>query len=73
MSEIIELTKLLKEHHITPTKKFGQNFLINSSIISAIVRSLGDVTNDNILEVGPGVGVLTNALLDKNIKSLTKI
>jgi 16S rRNA (adenine1518-N6/adenine1519-N6)-dimethyltransferase len=73
MSEIIELTKLLKEHHITPTKKFGQNFLINSSIISAIVRSLGDVTNDNILEVGPGVGVLTNALLDKNIKSLTVV
>ena len=53
MSEIIELTKLLKAHHITPTKKFGQNFLVNANIISNITRSLGDVTNANILEIGP--------------------
>lgn len=73
MSEIIELTKLLKAHHITPTKKFGQNFLVNANIISNITRSLGDVTNANILEIGPGIGALTTALLARNIKSLTVI
>ncbi|WPX96553.1 16S rRNA (adenine(1518)-N(6)/adenine(1519)-N(6))-dimethyltransferase RsmA [Candidatus Bandiella euplotis] len=73
MFEITELNKLLKAHQISPTKRFGQNFLINANIVGKIARSLGNTTNRNILEIGPGLGVLTISLLQKDINSLTVV
>ena len=73
MSEIIELKKLLKAYKITPAKKFGQNFLINHDVIHRIARSLSNIKDSDIMEVGPDIGVLTNALLEKDLKSLTAI
>lgn len=73
MREIIELQKTLKEYNITPTKRYGQNFLINNDVIDNIIRSLGDIQNKNILEIGPGNGTLTRNLLKANIKSLLAI
>jgi 16S rRNA (adenine1518-N6/adenine1519-N6)-dimethyltransferase len=70
MNEIIELQRTLKEYHITPTKRYGQNFLVNNNIINNIIRSLGNIQDKNILEIGPGIGALTNDLLKTNIKSL---
>ncbi len=50
---------------VKPKKKLGQNFLINETILSKIVKS-GDVTNnDTILEIGPGTGNLTEEILKK--------
>ena len=46
-------------------KKWGQNFLINNSIIEQIINSLELKTSDNILEIGPGDGALTNKLITK--------
>lgn len=71
MNEISELKRNLKECNITPTKKFGQNFLINQNIIHQIIRSIGNTRDKAILEIGPGVGILTNQLLKTNIKLLT--
>ena len=73
MNEISELKRNLKEFNITPTKKFGQNFLVNQNIIHQIVRSIGNTCDKEILEIGPGIGVLTNQLLKTNIKSLTVV
>ena len=70
MNEVAELKRILKEYDITPTKRFGQNFLVNQNIIDRIVRSIGNTYNKTILEIGPGIGVLTNQLLNTNIKSL---
>ena len=50
---------------IKPKKKLGQNFLINKTILSKIVK-LGEVkNNDTILEIGPGTGNLTEEILKK--------
>ena len=48
-------------------KELGQNFLINQEVITDIVNSLSIEYNGNILEIGPGLGALTDELLNKNI------
>ena len=56
-----------------PLKRFGQNFLIDKNILSEIISRSNLSENDCILEIGPGHGVLTRALLEKKIKCLHAI
>ena len=46
-------------------KKWGQNFLINPNVIESIIKIAKVKIGDEILEIGPGSGNLTQALLDK--------
>ena len=46
-------------------KRFGQNFLIDQSIIQSIITAIAPKPLDNILEIGPGLGALTKPLADK--------
>lgn len=52
----------------TPRKRFGQNFLINQNIIAAIIAAIDPSAGQHILEVGPGGGVLTEALVTSRAK-----
>lgn len=56
-----ENNSLLNKYH--PRKRFGQHFLIDSAILERIVRSFNPKSNQLILEIGPGTGILTQALL----------
>ena len=44
-------------------KQFGQNFLIDQQIIADIVRAIRPAADDNMVEIGPGLGALTRPLL----------
>lgn len=56
------LNKTLKENDLYAKKKFGQNFLTDQNILSSIVSS-SEVTKDTlVIEVGPGLGSLTEHL-----------
>ena len=44
-------------------KRFGQNFLTDMSVVSQIVAAINPSSNDHIVEIGPGLGVLTQSLL----------
>lgn len=44
-------------------KQFGQNFLVDKKIIQAIVNLVSPEKNDRVLEIGPGLGALTEAIL----------
>ena len=44
-------------------KRFGQHFLQDSNVVTRIVASINPQQNDHIVEIGPGLGVLTEALL----------
>lgn len=44
-------------------KRFGQNFLVDQNIIADIVRAIRPEANDNMVEIGPGLGALTRPLL----------
>jgi 16S rRNA (adenine1518-N6/adenine1519-N6)-dimethyltransferase len=46
-----------------PSKRFGQNFLVNPGIISQIVEALSPGADETIVEIGPGRGALTKPLL----------
>ena len=46
-------------------KKFGQNFLVDQQIIADIVSAIRPEANDNMVEIGPGLGALTRPLLKK--------
>ncbi|MEZ0112280.1 16S rRNA (adenine1518-N6/adenine1519-N6)-dimethyltransferase [Catenulispora sp. EB89] len=59
-----EVRRLADRLGVSPTKKLGQNFVIDPNTIRRIVRA-GDVTADDVVvEVGPGLGSLTLGLLD---------
>ena len=59
-----EVRRLAERLGVSPTKKLGQNFVIDPNTIRRIVRA-GDVTaEDVVVEVGPGLGSLTLGLLD---------
>ena len=53
---------------IKPLKSFGQNFLKDKNIANKIIDLLGDVANKNVIEIGPGMGALTELLLARNAK-----
>lgn len=44
-------------------KRFGQNFLVNEYVINEIVRAVSAVSGEQIVEIGPGLGVLTERLV----------
>jgi len=46
-----------------PRKRFGQNFLVDVGIINAIVQAIGPVAGQTVVEIGPGLGALTEPLL----------
>lgn len=56
----------------SPRKRFGQNFLQNRHIIDEILRAINPQPIDNVLEIGPGLGALTQPLLRK-LDQLTAI
>jgi len=46
-------------------KRFGQNFLVDDSVIGNIVRSIAPQPGQTLVEIGPGQGALTSPLLAK--------
>jgi 16S rRNA (adenine1518-N6/adenine1519-N6)-dimethyltransferase len=60
-----EIRALAAELDLKPAKSLGQNFVIDSNICRKIVRLAGVTSNDVALEIGPGLGSLTLALLEE--------
>lgn len=66
MENLYEKTKfILKKYKISANKSLGQNFLINDSVVEKIVDSAEVSKEDLIIEIGPGLGNLTELLLEK--------
>ena len=66
------LKRILKKYNLKAKKRFGQNFLHDKNIINQIVKS-SSCDGRFIVEVGPGPGLLTNAILEKKIKKVLAI
>ncbi len=58
-----ELLEVLASLDMHPSRKLGQNFLLDPNMLSAIVSDADVKPGERILEVGPGLGMLTGALL----------
>jgi len=59
-----EIRDLAEQLDLQPTKKLGQNFVVDANTVRRIVRVAGVETGDKVLEVGPGLGSLTLGLLE---------
>ena len=60
-AEIRDLAELLD---LQPTKKLGQNFVIDANTVRRIVKASGVTAGESVVEVGPGLGSLTLGLLE---------
>lgn len=66
MKNILEETRfILKKYNIRANKNLGQNFLIDKDAINKIVDSADITDQDLVIEIGPGLGTLTEFLLEK--------
>ena len=59
-----QIRELAAQLDLKPSKSLGQNFVIDSNVCTKIVRTAGVTSDDIALEIGPGLGSLTLALLD---------
>jgi 16S rRNA (adenine1518-N6/adenine1519-N6)-dimethyltransferase len=62
LTNVRELRNVLYAHNMRPHKSFGQNFLIDRSVLQKIVEAARLDPGDEVLEVGAGMGVLTREL-----------
>jgi len=60
-----QIKRICQTYNIKPARQKGQNFLINQGVIEKIVNTANLQKNDFVLEVGPGLGILTEALTEK--------
>ncbi|MBR6382871.1 MAG: 16S rRNA (adenine(1518)-N(6)/adenine(1519)-N(6))-dimethyltransferase RsmA [Lachnospiraceae bacterium] len=57
-------SEVLNKFGISAQKRYGQNFLIDANILEKIVASAGITKEDTVLEIGPGIGTLTQYLAE---------
>lgn len=55
---------VLQKYHFTFQKRYGQNFLVDANILEKIIRVAGIDANDCVLEIGPGIGTMTQYLCE---------
>ena len=57
------VSEMMRDAGLEPKKQFGQNFLFDLNLTGRIARAVPDIENSVIIEIGPGPGGLTRALL----------
>lgn len=62
LSDISTIKEILSKHGFTFSKSLGQNFLINPSVCPRMAEYAGAGAGVGVIEIGPGIGVLTNEL-----------
>jgi 16S rRNA (adenine1518-N6/adenine1519-N6)-dimethyltransferase len=67
------LREVIQRHGLAARKSLGQNFLLDLNLTGKIARAAGDLTEVTVLEVGPGPGGLTRALLAHGAKRVVAI
>ncbi len=67
------LREVIKTHGLAARKSLGQNFLLDLNLTSKIARQAGDLSGHDVLEIGPGPGGLTRALLAEGARKVVAI
>ena len=56
--------EVIQKYEFAFQKKFGQNFLIDTHVLDKIIRAAGVTKEDMVLEIGPGIGTMTQCLAE---------
>ncbi len=67
------LRDVIRRHQLDARRKLGQHFLLDGNVTARIARAAGDLGGRHVVEVGPGPGGLTRALLDTPAADVTAI
>jgi 16S rRNA (adenine1518-N6/adenine1519-N6)-dimethyltransferase len=73
LDDLPPLRDVIAQHGLSATKSLGQNFLLDLNLTAKIARQAGDLTACDVLEVGPGPGGLTRALLHAGARKVLAI
>lgn len=65
LTDINTIKRIMSRHGVTFSKALGQNFIIDAEVCPMIVEKSGITDEDGVLEIGPGVGVLTQEIAKK--------
>jgi 16S rRNA (adenine1518-N6/adenine1519-N6)-dimethyltransferase len=67
------LGEVIARHGLDARKSLGQHFLLDANLLGRIVREAGDLAGRHVVEVGPGPGGLTRALLASPVASVLAV
>ena len=67
------LREVIERHELRAKKSLGQNFLLDLNLTGKVARAAGDLSGTTVIEVGPGPGGLTRALLAHNAAKVVAI
>ncbi len=67
------LREVIERHELRAKKSLGQNFLLDLNITAKVARAAGDLSDATVIEVGPGPGGLTRALLAHDARRVIAI
>jgi len=67
------LRQVINDHDLQARKSLGQNFLLDLNLTAKIARQAGDLTQCDVLEIGPGPGGLTRGLLSEGARRVLAI
>jgi 16S rRNA (adenine1518-N6/adenine1519-N6)-dimethyltransferase len=72
-SALPPLRDIIQRYELTAQKSLGQHFLLDGNLTSRIARQAGNLETMNVIEIGPGPGGLTRALLAAGAASVTAV
>jgi 16S rRNA (adenine1518-N6/adenine1519-N6)-dimethyltransferase len=72
-SGLLPLREVIRQYELRAKKSLGQNFLLDLNLIDRIARAAGPLENVTVVEIGPGPGGLTRALLAHGVKEIVAI
>ncbi|WP_245831705.1 16S rRNA (adenine(1518)-N(6)/adenine(1519)-N(6))-dimethyltransferase RsmA [Salibaculum halophilum] len=73
MDDLPPLRAVIAAHGLAPKKAMGQNFLLDLTLTARIARLAGSLTDHDVLEIGPGPGGLTRALLAEGARRVVAV
>ena len=73
MTDQPKLREVIARHGLAAKRSFGQHFLLDANLTRRIVRGVGPLAGRHVVEVGPGPGGLTQALLESDAASVTVV
>ena len=71
LTDINYIKRLLKRHGFTFSKALGQNFLTDPTVCPQMAKACGAGAEDGVIEIGPGIGVLTAELAKRTKKTVS--